>query len=62
MNSDKGTESRLSFRKVIAFATVASGFVAAYMMYRRGASLPSIAKQTVTNPIGSLLSEVKNRT
>jgi hypothetical protein len=61
MTLEKGTETRLSIQKVIAFATVAAGFVAAYMMYRRGASLPSIAKQTLTNPVGSLISEVKNR-
>jgi hypothetical protein len=60
MKSEKGTEARHPIRKLIAFATVASGLVAAYMMYRRGASLPSIAKQTITNPIGSLISEVKN--
>ncbi len=47
-------------RKVILFATVASGFVAAYLMYRRGESLGSIAKRTITNPVGSLVSEVKN--
>jgi hypothetical protein len=41
-------------------ATVVSGFVAAYLMYRRGKSLGSIAKQTITNPVGSLVSEVKN--
>jgi len=29
-------------------------------MYRRGESLGSIAKQAITNPIGSLVSEVKN--
>ncbi|WP_433974931.1 hypothetical protein [Tunturiibacter lichenicola] len=42
------------------FATVASGLIAAYLMYRRGESLGSIAKQAITNPIGSLVSEVKN--
>jgi hypothetical protein len=29
-------------------------------MYRRGESFGSIAKQTITNPVGSLVSEVKN--
>jgi hypothetical protein len=42
------------------YATVISGFVAAYLMYRRGESLVSIARKTVTNPVGSLVSEVKN--
>jgi hypothetical protein len=54
-------ETQSSMRRVILFATVASGFVAAYLMYRRGESLGSIAKQTITNPIGSLVSEVKTR-
>jgi hypothetical protein len=42
------------------YATVISGFVAAYLMYRRGESMVSIARKTVTNPVGSLVSEVKN--
>jgi hypothetical protein len=53
-------QSGFSFRKLITFATIASGVIAAYMMYRRGASLPSIAKQTLLNPVGSLVSEAKN--
>jgi hypothetical protein len=52
---------RSSMSKVILFATVISGFVAAYLMYRRGESLGPIAKQAVTNPVGSLISEVKTR-
>ena len=60
MAKEKQIETRSSMRKVILFATVASGFVAAYLMYRRGESLGSIAKQTITNPVGSLVSEVKN--
>jgi hypothetical protein len=58
--TDESTETNLDVRKLIAFATVVSGLVAAYIMFRRGASLPTIAKQTVTNPVGSLISEVKN--
>jgi hypothetical protein len=46
--------------KIIVYATVISGFVAAYLMYRRGESLVAIARQTVTNPVGSLVSEVQN--
>jgi hypothetical protein len=40
---------------------VVSGCVAAYLMYRRGESLGSIAKETIANPVGSLVSEVKIR-
>jgi hypothetical protein len=54
-------EARNSVSKVILFATVVSGFVAAYLMYRRGVSLGTIAKQTIANPVGSLISEVKTR-
>jgi hypothetical protein len=53
-----GTHS--SIRKVIVFATIISGVVAAYLMYRRGESLTTIAKQAVTNPISSMITEVKN--
>jgi hypothetical protein len=54
------TEGRSSLQKAILLATVVSGFIAAYLMYRRGESLGSIAKQAITNPVGSLVSEVKN--
>jgi hypothetical protein len=51
-------ESGLS--KLILSATVISGIVAAYLMYRRGESLGTIARRTIPNPVGSLVSEVKN--
>jgi len=53
-------EQQVLLRRVIFFAMVASGLVAAYLMYRRGESVMSIARQTVTNPVGSLVSEVRN--
>jgi hypothetical protein len=61
MEKENRVETQSSMKKVILFATVASGFVAAYLMYRRGESLGSIAKQTMINPVGSLISEVKTR-
>jgi hypothetical protein len=60
MKAETEVQNGFSLRKLITFATIASGVIAAYMMYRRGASLPSIAKQTLLNPVGSLVSEVKN--
>jgi hypothetical protein len=60
MAGEEQVETRSTFNKVILYATVISGFVAAYLMYRRGESIVTIAKNTVTNPIGSLVSEVKN--
>jgi hypothetical protein len=59
MSEEKaGAQSSLS--KVIFYTTIISGVVAAYMMYRRGESLFSIARKTMINPVGSLVSEVKN--
>jgi hypothetical protein len=60
MAAGEQVEARSSLSKVVLYATVMSGFVAAYLMYRRGESMVSIAKKTVTNPVGSLVSEVKN--
>ena len=60
MKTETLPEGRSSLQNVILFATIVSGFVAAYLMYRRGESLGSIAKRAITNPVGSLVSEVKN--
>jgi putative effector of murein hydrolase len=51
---NKEAQAHNSISKTILYATIISGFVAAHLMYRRGESLVSIAKKTVTNPIGSL--------
>jgi uncharacterized protein (DUF697 family) len=61
METEELAESRNSMSKLILFATIASGVIAAYLMYRRGESLGTIAKQAVTNPVGSLMTEVKNK-
>jgi hypothetical protein len=60
MEKERSMETQGSMTKVIFYATVIAGCIAAYMMYRRGESLGTIAKQTITNPVGSLVSEVKN--
>jgi hypothetical protein len=49
-----------TFGKLPSYATVVSGVVAAYLMYRRGESMVSITRKAVTNPVGSIVSEVKN--
>jgi hypothetical protein len=59
MVTDAQFETQSTMRRFIFLATVVSGFVAAYLMYRRGESLMSIARRAVTNPVGSLVSEVK---
>ena len=46
-------------KKLIFWASVVSGVAAAYMMYRRGESMGSIAKQTLSNPVGTFAHEVK---
>jgi len=60
MGNEGSTETQDSIRRVIFYATIFSGCIAAYLMYRRGASLGKIAKQAIASPIGSLASEVKN--
>lgn len=47
-------------KNVWFWATVAAGAVAAYLMYRRGASLGTIARESVQHPIGSLVREAEN--
>jgi hypothetical protein len=46
-------------RKLIVWGSVLSGVVAAYLMYKRGAPILSIAKKTVTNPVGALVGELR---
>jgi hypothetical protein len=60
MVAEERVEAHSTFSIIIVCATVISGFVAAYLMYRRGESMMAIARKTVTNPVGSLVSEVKN--
>ena len=60
METGEQIETQGSVRKVIVFGTIIAGVIAAYLMYRRGESLTSIAKQAITNPVGSMVSEVKN--
>ncbi len=46
-------------RRIIVWATIASGVVAAYLMLRRGESLTTVADKAVSNPVGSLVNELK---
>jgi hypothetical protein len=47
-------------KRLFFWATVASGVVAAYLMLRRGESIPKTAMQSISNPVGSLVNELKN--
>jgi hypothetical protein len=49
----------VTVRKLIVWGSVISGVVAAYLMYRRGTPIMEIAKKTVTNPVGSLVTELR---
>jgi hypothetical protein len=53
-------EEHSALSRAFLCATVISGLLAAYLMYRRGESIFSVARKTISNPIGSLVSEVKN--
>ncbi len=46
-------------KRLFFYATLASGVVAAILMYRRGASVATIAQQTIKDPVGALTSELK---
>jgi hypothetical protein len=60
MAAEERIEAHSTFSKLIVYASVISGFVAAYLMYKRGESMIAIARKTVTNPVGLLVSEVQN--
>ena len=49
-------------RKIFFWGTVIAGVTAAYLMYRRGEQLGTIAVKTVTNPVGTFVSELETAT
>ncbi len=46
-------------RKAFFWVTIASGALAAYIMYKRGKSLDDIAGAVVKDPFGALFNEMK---
>jgi hypothetical protein len=46
-------------KRALFWGTILAGAVAAYLMYRRGESMVAIAVRTVTNPVGSLVTELE---
>lgn len=46
-------------KRLFFWGTIAAGAAAAYLMYRRGESLPTIAKKIINNPIGTFTSEIR---
>jgi hypothetical protein len=47
-------------RKLVVWGTVIAGAVAAYLMYKRGTPIATIARKAISNPLGSLVGELKN--
>ena len=46
-------------RRAIYWGSIAAGVIAAYLMYRRGESLGTIAQKAIGNPVGSFVQEVR---
>ena len=46
-------------RKLIVVGSILSGAVAAYLMYKRGTPLFTIARKTISNPVGALVGELR---
>lgn len=46
-------------RKAFFWITIASGAIAAYLMYKQGRSVDDIAATVIKDPFGSLFNEMK---
>ncbi len=49
----------MNMRRFVFLATLAAGITAAYLMQKRGESLLTIVKKTISNPLGALADELK---
>lgn len=49
----------MKMRKALFLVAVGAGVTAAYLMQKRGESLVSIVRKTVSNPFGALVDEAK---
>ena len=47
-------------RKLIFWATIVSGGVAAYLMLKKGEPIGQVAKEVLQHPIGSLVDQVRS--
>ena len=47
-------------KKLFLWGTVASGLLAAYLMFKRGEKLGTIVQKTVAHPEGTLVDELKS--
>ena len=55
----KQTEIVMNMKRFVFLATLAAGVTAAYLMQKRGESLLTIVKKTISNPLGALAEELK---
>ena len=46
-------------KRLFFWGTILAGATAAYLAYKRGESFTTIARRTISNPLGSFASEVK---
>lgn len=49
----------MNLKRFVFIATLAAGVTAAYLMQKRGESLLTIVKKTISNPLGALADELK---
>ena len=49
----------MNMKRFVFLATLAAGITAAYLMQKRGESLLTIVKKTISNPLGALADELK---
>jgi hypothetical protein len=47
-------------RNIIFWSTLGAAAIAAYLMYRRGESVTTIARDTTQHPVGSFVREARN--
>ncbi len=46
-------------KRLVLWGSIAAGATAAYLMYRRGESVITIARRILTNPVGTFVTEVR---
>jgi|GEM_PF-4952915 len=49
----------MKMKRFVFLATLAAGVTAAYLMQKRGESLVSIVKKTLSNPLAALADELR---
>ncbi len=47
-------------KRLLLWGTIISGLVAAYLMFKRGEKLGTIAEKAINHPVGTLVDELKS--